>query len=696
MTAKTVDLGCLARVKAATAVKTTSHAARRPLAQLVIAAAIPVLVFGGWVAFLNARQERTAARLAAFEALDRVATRITSELGTQIELAETLAASGALDGPDLPMFYREAKRLKDAHPLWETIELVDPEGRQVLNLLRPIGSELGATADRANFEKVLQTHKAAIGGIGPIGPISGKRLIALRAPVERDGKTSFVLTVALVPDAVSQILRNAGAPSGWVGAVVDAKGNIVARTMEEKFELGRPASEAVRAAIQRGPEGSYVGRTLEGVEVDSVYQSLPGTGGWSVHLGIPTEALDAPVRRSVYLLAGGGTVSLALAVALAWLTGRDIAQRRRDEEEKAAVALGLSEERRMLAIDAADLGVFSWNVVKGEVLASRRAHSLLNLQTDLAGKDEHTCSETLFLKGIHPDDRQHFATTFRDCAHSGPAGLEFRTTKSDGGVCWRRATCRPSEIKQQERDVVFGVILDIDATKRAEIERGLLLRRLSDAEETERRRIARELHDQIGQSVTGLMLGLKRLEQTVASEVDPETAKYQITWLQTIANSIGRDIHRVAADLRPTALDDLGLQEAIRALCSEWSGRFQIGTDLQFLGEQTRFPADVEIALYRAIQEGLTNVLKHACARNVSIVVDSRPGDLRVIIEDDGQGFTPGAGIETKGGREKLGLSGMRERLGLIGGTLAIESEPGAGTTLFMVVPVKPDKEIDT
>ena len=158
------------------------------------------------------------------------------------------------------MFYREAKRLKDAHPLWETIELVDTEGHQVLNLLRPMGAQLGATADRDNFNQVLRTHRAAIGGIGPLGPISGKRLVALRAPVEREGRTTFVLTVALVPDAVSQILRNAGAPEGWVGVVADAKGNIVARTLEEQFELGQPASESVRAAIKRAPEGAPGGR----------------------------------------------------------------------------------------------------------------------------------------------------------------------------------------------------------------------------------------------------------------------------------------------------------------------------------------------------------------------------------------------------------------------------------------------------
>lgn len=672
--------------------ETTSRMARRSLVLLMMAAAIPVLVFAGWVAFLNARQDRSAARLMAFETLDRVATRVTSELGKQIELAETLAASAALDQPDLQMFYREAKRLKDARPLWETIELVDTEGHQVLNLLRPMGAELGATADRENFNKVLQTHRAAIGGIGPLGPISGKRLIALRAPVEREGKINFVLTVALVPDAVSQILRNAGAPKGWVGVVADAKGNIVARTVEEQFELGRPASESVRAAIKRAAEGAYVGRTLEGVEVDSVYRSLPGTGGWSVHLGIPTESLNAPVRRSAFLMAGGGAVSLALAIALAWLTGRDIAQRRREQEAKAAIALGLSEERRLLAIEAAELGVFNWNLSNSEVLVSHRARELLNLPPHPSEQEDRIYSAESFLQGIYPADRQLVAEAIKGSVREKPVAIEFRTRDVDGAVRWRRATGRPSQANPQMHDSVFGVVIDIDAAKQAEMERMQLLRRLSVAEENERRRIAVELHDQIGQSVTGLMLGLKNLEKsTIVTRAD------RIHWLQTLANGIGRDIHRVAADLRPTALDDLGLQDALKALCSEWSSRFHIQADLHFLGNSDRLPSDVEIAIYRAVQEALTNILKHAKAQNVSLVIDQRSNGLRVVIEDDGQGFpselpAPTEYEERAAGR--LGLSGMRERLSLIGGTLVIESEPGVGTTLFISVPLGPGKEL--
>jgi signal transduction histidine kinase len=662
---------------------------------LVMAAAIPILLFGGWAALLNAQQDRNAARLAAFEALDRVASRVTSELAMQVELAEMLAASSALDQPDLEMFYREAKRLKDAHPLWETIELVDADGRQVLNLLRPMGAQLGATADRENFNKVLQTHKAAIGGIGPLGPISGKRLIALRAPVKRDDRVNFVLTIALVPDAVSQILLNAGAPKGWVGVVVDAKGNIVARTVQEQFELGRPASDSVRAAIQSAPEGAYVGRTLEELEVDVVYRTLPGTGGWSVHLGLPTESLNAPVRWSAYLLAGGAAVSIALAIILALLTGRDIAQRRREQDAQTAIALGLSEERRLLAIEAAELGVFNWNLKSGEVLVSDRARDLLSLSAEPEKTRDRVYCEELFLTGIHPSDRPAVAKELKRSVHEKPTVIEFRTRDEDGNVRWRRATGRPSEFDENVPDIVFGVVMDIDAVKRAEMERIHLLRRLSVAEENERRRIARELHDQIGQSVTGLLLGLKNLEQSIEPIIDRARA-YRIHWLQTLANGIGRDLHRVATDLRPTALDDLGLHDAVRALCSEWSSRFHIKVDLQILGTCNPLLPEIEIAVYRAVQEALTNILKHAEAQNVSVVIDQRANELRAVVEDDGVGFAEATvrSVYDAAASGSLGLSGMRERLSLIGGTIVIESQPGAGTTLFVSVPLGTGREV--
>ena len=261
------------RMEAPTSI--SRRAARRPLILVFIAAAMPLALFAGWVVFLNAQQQRRGSQAAAVETLDSVVNRLASEISLQLEIAETVAASATLDKPDLDAFYREATRVNEARPLWQTIQLVDPDGNQVLDVSRPLGDGMRATADRENFEQILKTRKPAIGGIGPRGPITGKRVVAVRAPVERDGQLKFVLTVALVPDAISQILKSAGAPAGWVGFVVDAKGNIVARTFGEQSELGQSASATVRQAIASAPEGSYVKTTPAGEQVELDLQSHP-------------------------------------------------------------------------------------------------------------------------------------------------------------------------------------------------------------------------------------------------------------------------------------------------------------------------------------------------------------------------------------------------------------------------------------
>jgi signal transduction histidine kinase len=257
-----------------------------------------------------------------------------------------------------------------------------------------------------------------------------------------------------------------------------------------------------------------------------------------------------------------------------------------------------------------------------------------------------------------------------------------------------RASGRLARIDQDSPDVVYGVILDIDATKRTELDRQQLLRRLSEAEENERRRIARELHDQIGQTVTGLILGLKTLEQFLAIGDRHKLGFEKLNWLQELARGIGRDIHQVAADLRPTALDDLGLQKALEAFCAEISRRFGVSVDFQFLGSNDRLGQDVEIAIYRAIQEALNNVVKHAQARNISVVIDRSAEELRIVVEDDGNGFDFQKFSQSESRHSKLGLSVMEERLTLLGGSLAIESETGHGTSLFMRIPA-PTEEME-
>jgi signal transduction histidine kinase len=204
-------------------------------------------------------------------------------------------------------------------------------------------------------------------------------------------------------------------------------------------------------------------------------------------------------------------------------------------------------------------------------------------------------------------------------------------------------------------------------------------RRVVDAQELERRRLARELHDETGQALTSILLGLKSLEETL----ETDESRAATSSLRELVVATLQDVRRLAVELRPSVLDDFGLEAALENLTSTFAEQTGIAIDLgAALGEQ-RFPGDVETALYRIVQESLTNVVKHAHAQRVSISLTRQEGSVKAVVEDDGQGFDP---AKADGG---YGLVGMRERLALLGGRLRVESSPGAGTTIAADVPLR-------
>jgi two-component system sensor histidine kinase UhpB len=657
---------------------------------LVLTAAIPVLLLGGWMAYITADQERSSAREAATQALTQVAHRIEGEISREMQVAETLASSVALDRDNLQDFYLEATRIVAARPLWETAALTKPDKEQVLNVLRPLGAPLGRVTDTESFNALLRTRKPVLGGLGPYQASIGKELVSLRVPVIRDGELRYVLTIGLLPDQIGTILAQAGLPAGWAGTVIDAKERIVARTPDTKVAKAAASTPAVQEAMARSGSNSPRTQTREGVDVETIHRALAGTEGWSVHVGVPVAELNAPVSRSLRLLFGGTAASVGLAIALGLVIGREIAQRRRMEALQSAAALLDSEKRGALAIDAAELGTWRWDLSANEFSGCSRFCALLGLAGARSGETRWSADRILAL--IEPTHRAALASFAADCIEGGRSNsVEFPIQSDDRGEYWLRAAGR-AEGPPHRRHVIHGVLADIDILKRAEAERSHLLRRLASAQEEEQRRISRELHDQIGQTVTGLSLGLKALEQGLAKGNQGEAATGQVQWLGQLAAQIGRDIHRTASDLRPTAIDDLGLFRAIEAYVAEWQERYGVRVDIQTLGRDGALPADVAAVLYRLVQEGLTNVLKHASASKVSVVLEKKADGLALVIEDDGIGFDPDTvgRLASVGGRPPgLGLSGMKERVALLGGTIAIESSQGKGSTIFVQIPLE-------
>jgi signal transduction histidine kinase len=205
------------------------------------------------------------------------------------------------------------------------------------------------------------------------------------------------------------------------------------------------------------------------------------------------------------------------------------------------------------------------------------------------------------------------------------------------------------------------------------------LRRVVSGQELERRRLARELHDETGQALTSILLGLRAVEESGT----PDEMSTAASHLRELVVGTLQDVRRLAVQLRPKALDDFGLVAAVEHLVQTFSEATAISVDLEAQLGDKRLPAEVETTLYRIVQEALTNIVKHAEASRVSILLVRGSGSATVVIEDDGQGFDPAKLRE--GG---MGIIGMRERVELHEGRLTVESTPGSGATLVAEVPL--------
>ncbi|MES2463920.1 MAG: PAS domain S-box protein [Armatimonadota bacterium] len=303
-----------------------------------------------------------------------------------------------------------------------------------------------------------------------------------------------------------------------------------------------------------------------------------------------------------------------------------------------------------------------------------------------------------------------------------PFAIEKRLLHSGGTPIWVHYNVSPIVGTDDNVETAVIVVIDISERRRAELalrqvneqlearvlertaELALmngtqqeLLRRLVTAQEEERRRISYELHDQTGQHLTGLLLGLKSLEKSIEAYCPKETeAGALLDRLRGIAEDMAMDVHRIAVDLRPTALDDLGLVPVLRSHVERWSVMHGIAAEFESFdssktsrGNDERLPEGVETTIYRVVQEALTNIARHGgsgpdCVTRVSVTLQRFSRHLQVTVEDDGPGFDVKAALQSR----RIGLAGMQERASSCGGTLEIESAPGKGTTVFLRIPI--------
>ena len=458
-------------------------------------------------------------------------------------------------------------------------------------------------------------------------------------------------------------------------------------------DQGRPLSD-IRSALVDADLGADIERVID--QLERVEREVATHDGRCIWMRIlPYRTTDDRI---------GGVV----------LTFLDITERKRTENR-----LRSSEARFRLLIDSvteyaiftldADGRIATWNAGAARLYGYTDTEALGMSSGDLftpedrqAGAPENE-REVAAATGQAADERWHLR---KDGSRFFASGVLTPLSGDDAGAGERgyvkvardlterkqwedalRQAHADLEIRVQERTTQLAatnVALDTELNERREANQQIrsLLRRLITVQEDERRRIARDLHDQLGQEVVGLRL---RLSGILATATDTSLRTRLEDALRTL-EKLDQTLDFHVWELRPAGLDDLGLVKTLSRFVQEWSREFGVAADFHSQGlEDIRIARDTEINLYRITQEALNNVLKHARASRVAVVLECRADQLVLVIEDDGVGFDrEAAGAKDRG----IGLIGMQERAALIGGMLEIEATPGAGTTVFVRAPL--------
>ena len=387
-------------------------------------------------------------------------------------------------------------------------------------------------------------------------------------------------------------------------------------------------------------------------------------------------------------------------------------------QKQAELALHQTERRLHQTVDAAKLGIWQWDLPRDLLTCNEWKCRMFGLDVSYVFTTFEEWSSH-----IHPDDRAPLRAHIDEAIRTRDGfECEFRALWPDGTIRWISGAGNVSALDEAGNpSAMSGVSIDISRRKNAESElrrahaelerrveersaqlatlierlrgeiaqrraaedtRGHLLGRIVSAQEAERRHLSRELHDQFGQTLTALLLAIDSIgEGADLSESDQKRRERA----SELAREVMTQSHKMAWDLRPASLDNLGLVATLQQSTKEWAQSSGVAVDFVAHGLESsrRLSPELEIAFFRVVQEALANVSRHAGASQVSVILECGPHQARVVIEDNGSGFAP----QELDGR-RMGLLGMRERLEAVGGEFEVESSPGSGTAVFARAPL--------
>jgi PAS domain S-box-containing protein len=395
----------------------------------------------------------------------------------------------------------------------------------------------------------------------------------------------------------------------------------------------------------------------------------------SVETGQPTEAEWRVVwpDGSVHWIAARWQAIMSESGEPLRIVGlnMDVTKRKMAEE-----ALRASEERMRLAQNVARIGSFEWNVQTGVNIWTPELEAMYGLPPGGFGG-----TESAFEKLVHPDDLPIVLQFVDEALKTGrPMQGEWRIIWPDGSVRWIAGHWQVFMNESGEPLRMLGVNMDVTDRKQLEEALSGMTQKLVEAQEQERARIARELHDDITQRLAMLAIEIEQVQE--CSEM-PSEVRDRAHELSIRAKGISTDIQTLSHELHSSRLDYLGIVGGMKSWCNEFGERQ--GIEIEFNpGVQSSVSPEISLCLFRVLQEALHNAAKHSGVKRVDVKLREESGGIHLTISDLGKGFDVAAAMQDRG----LGVTSIRERVRLVGGTVVIDSKPLGGTTIHVRVPL--------
>jgi PAS domain S-box-containing protein len=350
-----------------------------------------------------------------------------------------------------------------------------------------------------------------------------------------------------------------------------------------------------------------------------------------------------------------------------------VEERKRDRE-----ALLDSEQRLRLAVRGGRMYAFEWDVATDVVVRSGECARIFNWMHDPTRDTGRQ-----FAARVHPDDRESYVAAETGLSVANPTyQISFRLLRPDGSVIWLEDTGHASFDDQGRLLRTIGMVADVTQRKLTEEALSSVSRRLIAAQEQERIRIARELHDDLSQRMALLQIAVEQLARDT-TELAPQTRR-QLRHIAKTSTEISSSIHNLSHQLHPYKLDSLGLVASLGGFCHEFSAQHNLQVQFIHRDIPSQVPKDVALCLFRIAQEALRNVVKHSGSTQASVELSGHGDRIDLCISDSGAGFSPRYTRPEVG----LGLISMRERVRLVKGHLSVESEPSHGTRILVRVPL--------